>query len=122
MSNSVLFVVKGKSFDVTILSPVADQTVSQGRTIVQGGPSIPASGDIGIQANGMAADIKGNTWVVGDVPLVPGENTHHRHGVGFPVEIRKRRQSLFCRRIRRGTSLCLTCEHPERRCSTDNVI
>ena len=72
-SNNAIFSIK-PSLEITITSPVNEETINKSKTIVKG--TIKSeSKDVGIKVNGILAEIKGNEWIANNIPLIIGANT-----------------------------------------------
>lgn len=67
-------VVPSSSIVIQITSPLPEETLYGGNTMVQGIVTNPAGIETGVTVNGLAAQIHGNTFVVNGVPLANGEN------------------------------------------------
>jgi YVTN family beta-propeller protein len=71
-SISLPFTVK-PPLEINITSPVDGVTINRSKTIIKGTIKSDTV-DIGITVNGIIAEIKGNEWIVNDVPLNVGAN------------------------------------------------
>ncbi|MCL5421312.1 MAG: PKD domain-containing protein [Nitrospirae bacterium] len=71
-SNKVIFTVKNP-LEIKITSPTDGETINKAKIIVKGIFKSDIR-DIGITVNGMIAEIRGNEWIVNDVPLAVGTN------------------------------------------------
>ena len=67
------FTVK-PALEITITSPSDGETINRAKIMVEG-TVISDTRDIGITANGILAEISGNSWIANNVPITIGSNT-----------------------------------------------
>ncbi len=68
-----LLVTVKPPLEINITSPVDGVTINRSKTIIKGTIKSDTA-DIGITVNGIIAEIKGNEWIVNDIPLTIGAN------------------------------------------------